>query len=278
MTIENSANNNPYSPPKSGLELDNAQGDVPSISEALSRGYDFSIGEVLSEAWSKVKGSKGTIIGATFVAFALMFFMFSITANISVAVTKIAPVLGYAIQFALQIIVTALTYPLIAGLFLMGIRLAANYPIRFTMIFDFFNKALPLLLSYLLINIVIFVPVALLVGLAFALTFAVGLPNAVFVLAIAISVIYSIYLGIAYIFVLPLITERNLSPWQALETSRKAVQQRWFKVFALMMLCYIFLLLSGFTLFIGLVWLLPLSGIAFGIVYRTIFGVLPPAN
>jgi len=161
----------------------------------------------------------------------------------------------------------------------IGIRRAANYPIRFTLIFDFFNKAVPLLLSYLLMNIIILVPIGLLVGLAALLVFVAGLSNAVFFLAGAIAVIYSIYLGIAYLFVLPLIAERNLSPWQALEASRKAVSQHWFKVFGVMLLCYILIMLSiVFTLLIGLIWMLPLLGIAYGIVYRTIFGVLPPAN
>jgi len=273
---EASANNNPYSAPQSNLELD-TQGNVPSISEALSRGYDFSIGDVLSEAWSKVSGSKGTIMGAALLAFVLMFIMLWITATISLVITKVAPVLGSVIQLILQIGISALIYPLIAGLFVISIRRAANYPIRFTLIFDFFNKALPLLLSYLLINIIIIVPIALLVGAAMALTFA-GLPSAVVFLAGVIAGIYSIYLGIAYLFALPLIAERNLSPWQALEASRKAISQHWFKVFGLMLLCYILMVLSGFTLFIGLIWVMPLSFIALGIVYRTIFGVLPPAN
>jgi len=269
---------NPYSAPQSNLELDKTRGDVPSISEALSRGYDFAIGDVLSEAWGKVSGSKGTIIGAALLTFLLMFVMLFLIAFISAVMTKVAPGLGRAIQLALQIIFSALIYPLVAGLFLIGIRRAANYPIRFTLIFDFFNKAVPLLLSYLLINLVILVPTGVLLGVAAALVFVAGLPSAVFWLAIAIVVIYSIYLGIAYLFTLPLIVERDLSAWQALEASRKAVSQHWFKVFGLMLLCYILMVLSGFTLFIASIWIVPLSLIALGIVYRTIFGVLPPAN
>jgi len=110
MTIE-SADNNPYSPPKSGLELDNTQGAVPSISEALSRGYDFSIGDVLSEAWSKVRGSKGTIIGATLLVFAVACALIWIIAIIDAVVMKAVPVLETAIQFALQIVFSALLYP-----------------------------------------------------------------------------------------------------------------------------------------------------------------------
>jgi len=270
----NSTDNNPYSAPQSDLEPDNSQGKVPSISEALSRGYDFAIGEVLSEAWSKVSGSKGTIIGAVLLTFVLMWIISFIAALISPLIGTASFGWSLATESVLQIIAAALTAPFIAGLFLIGIRRAADYPIRFNMIFDFINKAVPLLLSYLLMNLIIFVPAALLVGLAAVL----GLPIGVLFLAIAIAVIYATYLGTAYIFTLPLIAERDLSPWQALETSRKAVNQRWGKVFALLLLCYILMPLSILTLFIGLIWIVPLAIIALGIVYRTIFGVLPPTH
>jgi len=109
MTTEN---DNPYSAPKSDLALDKPQGeaDVPSISEALARGYDFSVGDVLSEAWSKVRGSKGTIIGATLLVFALLLAMIWIIVSIDVFVLKAVPVLGTAIQWVLQIVINALLY------------------------------------------------------------------------------------------------------------------------------------------------------------------------
>ena len=36
--------------------------------------------------------------------------------------------------------------------------------------------------------------------------------------------------------------------------------------------------LSGLTLFIGLLWLIPLMVVAIGVLYRTIFGVRPVAT
>src|SRR5690606_36537826 len=43
---------NPYAAPASDLQQ-SPTGQVPSIEEALARGYDFSIGELLSESGSK---------------------------------------------------------------------------------------------------------------------------------------------------------------------------------------------------------------------------------
>ena len=58
---------NPYAAPASDLQP-STQGGTPSIEEALARGYDFSIGDLLSESWNRVKGTKGIIIGG-FVVF-----------------------------------------------------------------------------------------------------------------------------------------------------------------------------------------------------------------
>ena len=64
---------------------------------------------------------------------------------------------------------------------------------------------------------------------------------------------------------IPLIVERGLSPWQAMEASRKAITQHWFKVF-------------GLFLLLGLIWTIPLFVMVMGVLYRTIFGVLPVAR
>lgn len=63
---------NPYAAPSSALqEQHNSQ--VPSIEEALSRGYDFSIGGLISESWGLLKGTKGIILGGFIVFYIAMF-------------------------------------------------------------------------------------------------------------------------------------------------------------------------------------------------------------
>ncbi len=87
-----------------------------------------------------------------------------------------------------------------------------------------------------------------------------------------------IYLMIAYALALPLVIERGLSPWQALETSRKAISQHWFKVLGLNLVLGLIVGLSAIPLGIGMIWTVPLWAIASGVLYRTIFGVLPVAE
>lgn len=62
---------NPYAAPASNLQ--EAQGNqAPSIDEALRRGYDFSIGDLISESWQRVKGTKGIIFGGFLIFYVVM--------------------------------------------------------------------------------------------------------------------------------------------------------------------------------------------------------------
>jgi len=97
-------------------------------------------------------------------------------------------------------------------------------------------------------------------------------------LGMFLLLIPGLYLAVAYLLAIPLVVERGLAPWQALETSRKAISQHWFKVFGLFLLLGLITLVSAIPLGIGLVWSIPLFVIAMGVLYRTIFGVVPPAQ
>jgi len=287
MPSESPANNNPYNAPKSDLELNKTQGDVPSISEALSRGYNFSIGDILSEAWAKVSGSKGTIWGGLFIAFGMMIaagivmlvafiVIAAVTAALAQASPEVAGVFGVINMIIINIINMTVSYPVFAGLYLIGIRRAGGYPLDFTMALSGLKKLVPLMLTALLMSLILVLPAVLLGVLAgvIATTNAawIAIPLAI------IGAIYLVYLAVSYLLAMPLVLERGLSPRQALGTSRKAISQHWFKVFFLMMVLGLITALSYLPLFIGLIWTIPMNLIAIGILYRTIFGVLPPAN
>lgn len=248
---------NPYAVPASNLQETAPTQQVPSIEEALSRGYDFRIGELLSDAWQRVKGSKGLIIGAVIIY--------------AVAATIINSVLGAALgliglqadpenlagmlagQFLISILGAAVTYPLLAGMMMIGIRRAADQAFNFDLAFSGFKNPLPIIITGVLMLVMVYAGCLLLL-----------LPG--------------IYLMIAYALALPLVIERGLSPWQALETSRKAISQHWFKVLGLNLVLGLIVGLSAIPLGIGMIWTVPLWAIASGVLYRTIFGVLPVAE
>jgi uncharacterized membrane protein len=82
-----------------------------------------------------------------------------------------------------------------------------------------------------------------------------------------------LYLSIAYFLVIPLIVEKNMSIWQAMETSRKAINHVWFSIFGLFLVFTLLSIAAIFTLGIGYIWLFPMMIISYGVIYRTIFGI-----
>ncbi|MGL4315265.1 MAG: hypothetical protein ACRCTL_01420 [Pseudomonas sp.] len=263
---------NPYAMPGSELQERAAPGQVPSIEEALSRGYDFSIGDLLSEAWSKTKGVKGifwggllVFNGAMIAATLVLIFVMSLFGTLgalglasmgdeSGGGTMLAGALGaFVITLAVIVALLALLYPFIAGINMVGIRQAAGQPVRFAEVFSHFGRTLPLLLAAILMGI--------LVNIGFLL-----------------FIIPGIYLSIALLLTIPLVVERKLPAWQAIVTSCRAINQHWFKVFFLYLLLGIIVSLSMIPFGLGLIWTFPMFIVAQGVLYRTIFGVLPPAN
>ncbi|MDD0841401.1 hypothetical protein [Pseudomonas sp. Gutcm_11s] len=246
---------NPYAAPTSNLqEVPNSQ--VPTIADALSRGYDFSIGDLISEAWQRVKGTKGIIFGGFLVFYVVMLVATTVIGAIFGVLGLVAEtsVTGMIVgQLIVSVLASALTYPFLAGINMVGIRRAADQPISFNDVFSGLSLFVPLLITALLMSVLVYVGTLL-------------------------FIIPGIYLGVAYMLAMPLVIERGLSPWQALETSRKAISQHWFKVFGLFLLLGIIMAISMIPLGIGLVWTLPLFIISMGVLYRTIFGVLPPSK
>ncbi|MDO9322167.1 MAG: hypothetical protein Q7U01_11100 [Pseudomonas sp.] len=248
---------NPYAVPASNLQETAPTQQVPSIEEALSRGYDFRIGELLSDAWQRVKGSKGLIIGAVIIyavaatiinsVFGAMLGLIGLQADPENLAGMLAG------QFVISILGAAVTYPLLAGMMMIGIRRAADQAFNFDLTFSGFKNPLPIIITGVLMLVMIYAGCLLLL-----------LPG--------------IYLMIAYALALPLVIERGLSPWQALETSRKAISQHWFKVLGLNLVLGLIVGLSAIPLGIGMIWTVPLWAIASGVLYRTIFGVLPVAE
>ena len=246
------SSSNPYAAPTSALQETPRDTQVPSIEEALSRGYDFTIGDLLSEAWQRVKGTKGIIIGGFVVFYAvLLVASFLIGGFFGIlGVVSDSPTLTVVVEMVVGIFASALAYPFMAGINMIGIRRAADQPISFNDIFSHFGRTVPLVITAIISMLLIYLGMILLI-------------------------IPGLYLAIAYMLAIPLVVERGLSPWQALETSRKAITQHWFKVFGLFLLLGLITGISAIPLGIGLVWTIPLFTVAIGILYRTIFGVLP---
>jgi len=231
-----------YSAPESEVQMQSdSDGEYGSIEKGLEGDYDLSIGEVMSEAWSLTKGSKTTILVA-----ALLLMVYSLV--VSFAVGFIGGLLGTLGVVVGNIVLYAVLNPVSVGFMIIAIRRACKREASSTSIFEHFDKVVPLFITYLIMAIFIMIGFVLLI-------------------------IPGIYLAIAYMYAMPLVVEKNMGPWEALETSRKIITKKWFNMFGLLLVFSIVVTVAALPLGIGLIWAVPWAVICMGIVYRNAFGV-----
>lgn len=226
-----------------------------SVERAVMGDYHFVIGEVLSEAWEKTKGAKWPILlalalyvlvyGAVAFATQFLFAAFGLTVIPAADGSNIGSVMGH--NLLQNMVITVVTMPLMMGIFILGLRRAVDAPLSVVSISQYYDKTIPLALTLALMYVICMIGFVLLV-------------------------IPGIYLSVAYYMAMPLVVEKGMSPWQALETSRQAISKRWFSVFGLAGWVVLINMLGGLAFGIGLIWTLPFTVIVFGILYRNMFG------
>ena len=206
----------------------------------MSTSTDWSIGEVLKSASEKQVGFKFNY-----------FIALIIYGAVSIAITLVQEATvgttGDLAASLVEIIVTLILFPLGVGLGLLGIRRAAGKETPVSTLWEPYSHAIPL--------IVMFVLMAVLIVAGF---FLLVLPG--------------IYLSIAYSFSPYLIVEKNMGVWEALETSRKAITEYWWRYFGLMLVALLLVIIGSIPLLIGLLWVLPIVAIATGEVFAKTFG------
>jgi hypothetical protein len=147
-----------------------------------------------------------------------------------------------------------------------------------------FSKALgPLVLATLMTSLLIFA-----VMLPFFGSFFVTIIQAVrhggtppepspgALLALLLGVIPLVYLAVGWAFTFVLVIDKGLSPWTAMEVSRRVVTRQWFRVFFLMICAGIVAMLGLIALFVGVLFTLPLMFGAILYAYEDLFN--PPGS
>lgn len=244
---------NIYNAPEANLNKATASLDGGGTLEGgIAGNYDFSIEKIIKDAWDRTDGSKGTVW------LAILFYII-VLIPVSMIVKAIQVKLG--LHYILgdpwsQLILSAMSgqlmqvfivTPLAAGLFMVGLKLAVRTDVKPTEIFSYFPKVLSLVGAMLLIYVMV----------------AIGF---------CLLIIPGIYLSVSYALTLPLIVDKNLSPWQAMEASRKAITHHWFKIFGLYLVMLVIAMIAAIPIGIGLIWAVPTMMIATGLVYHVIFG------
>jgi uncharacterized membrane protein len=87
-----------------------------------------------------------------------------------------------------------------------------------------------------------------------------------------LCVLPGVYLGVGYVFALPLVLDKKMEFWPAMEVSRRVVHKHWWSVFALVIVLAIVAFVGVFLCIVGLVITVPLASTAFMYVYEDLFG------
>ena len=241
---------NPYEAPRAELNGAAAtSGLSPSLQDAIAGRYNFTIGEVMDEAWRLVKGMKASFWGAAIVV-GIIYLAFDAIAGFAVGMFFSGPPNAFVKQ-AFRGVVGVLMTPFTMGLQMMCVRRAMGIPISFGTAFSYFPRAGTALAGALLVLVLTYLGMALLV-------------------------IPGVYLFVAYLLTTPLIGAAELSAWKAMETSRKAITHRWWRVFGLSLVVGLLTGLSAIALLIPLIWTIPWAMMTTAVLYRRIFHASAP--
>ena len=208
--------------------------------------YDFNIIELIKEGFRRIEGVKGTFLAAFGV-----YIVIAIILQILLGLIFPSPPAPAEPNYVNQQIVTILSYPVLMPLMLGMIMLAINHSrgeqIEYRSIFNYYH-------------------------LTGTLSFAAILIYIMTVIGFVLLILPGIYLSIAYVFTLPLIVDKNMTVWEAMEFSRKSVTKHWFKVFGLLFLLSLMMAIGTLALGIGLIWTVPLMFVTlYGLLYPLIF-------
>jgi len=92
-----------------------------------------------------------------------------------------------------------------------------------------------------------------------------------------LALIPAIYLGVSWAFALPLIMDKRLDFWSAMETSRRVVGKHWWWVFACLLVIGLVNLIGILVCCVGVLFTMPVAFAALLYAYEEIFTVPTPS-
>ncbi len=98
------------------------------------------------------------------------------------------------------------------------------------------------------------------------------LSGALTTLGILLLVLPGVYLAVGYIFVLPLVMDKRMDVWTAMEVSRRVVHQQWWMTFALALVAALMVLAGVLAFGIGIIIAVPVATAALMYAYEDLFG------
>lgn len=212
--------------------------------------YDLSLRGILAESWGRIYGVKGIILAATLITVMLSFLPILLGYGITLFLGELGR--NLYVVYGFQYAFATFTYPLLAGVVMLGVRRAINKPANFSAFFSCFT--LPIILLSVIISISAYI--------VFALLLFGGLDH-------FIARVSNILFLPIFTLVVPLIVEKKLKPFEAI--------YNFFKIFirnrSIIIITYLALYcinIAANFIIIGIIWSVPLLFVANGILYRNL--------
>jgi uncharacterized membrane protein len=220
---------------------------VLSPEELRARDYDLDIGDCLTRSWELVKKHFWPIVGITL----LVLVVIGVVNQLIGLVTRPAindMILNRRVSVGAILLICGVSILLIAGLYKYYLKLIRGESAGIADAFSGFGPA---------------------TGQLALLGLVSGILN---MLAFCLCVLPSVYLTVAWTFSIPLVVDRGMGFWQAMELSRKVVTKHWFLVFALVLVVGLVAVAGIIACCIGLLVTIPIAWVALMYAYEDIFG------
>ncbi|MFO1475783.1 MAG: glycerophosphoryl diester phosphodiesterase membrane domain-containing protein [Verrucomicrobiota bacterium] len=240
---------------------------LPPLEEVLGSDYTLDIGNCFSGAWNVLKEKFGVIFGGVLIYMGIV---------LAIVLFGMIPIIG--ILFSLANVVVA--GPLEGGLFYLVLRCIRGEPAApGDVLAGFRSGFVQLFLAKLVTGLL----AALCMLPAVVASIILVLPHvvhkepvppgtALLMIVIAlICMIPAMLLQVNWIFALPLIIDRQLTFWPAMQASWKMVLRHWWQVFALVVLVGLMNVGGLLLCCAGMLFTVPLGVAALMYAYETIF-------
>jgi len=91
-------------------------------------------------------------------------------------------------------------------------------------------------------------------------------------LGFLLCILPGIYLGVGYVFALPLVIDKKMEFWPAMEVSRRVVHHHWWSTFALVIILAVIAIAGFLACIVGALVTVPVASASLMYVYEDLFG------
>lgn len=215
----------------------------------IREGYSTDVSSYLGRGWEIFQQNVGGFVGFLIIIFLINVAFGAVGGVLDPAANDPASEqMPSGISALLSVINSVISVPLNAGFYVVAFKLVKRRATTFSDFFRGFNYFLPLLLASIVTGIFI-------------------------LLGLLLLIVPGIYLAVAYSFTVPLILERKMDFWQAMETSRKLISKRWFSFFWLGLLVFLINIAGALACGLGLLVTVPLTYCTYVAAYENILGL-----